>query len=65
MLIRILFIIVSYAITTNKPQGQSLEMFSHGQLYIVISRVQSKKRLNIVFQIRKKGLNIIIKMVNH
>ncbi|KAF1862352.1 hypothetical protein Lal_00026883 [Lupinus albus] len=45
-------IIVSYAMTINKSQGQSLEsvglyllkpVFSHGQLYIAISRVKSKK----------------------
>ncbi|KAF1858739.1 hypothetical protein Lal_00044772 [Lupinus albus] len=50
-------IIVSYAMTIDKSQGQSLEnvglyilrpVFSHEQLYVVISRVQSKKGLKIL-----------------
>uniref|UniRef100_A0A0R0E413 ATP-dependent DNA helicase n=1 Tax=Glycine max TaxID=3847 RepID=A0A0R0E413_SOYBN len=49
--------IVSYAMTINKSQGQSLEhvglylphpIFSHGQLYVVLSRVKSNKRLHIL-----------------
>ena len=49
--------IVSYAMTINKSQGQSLEhvglylphrVFSHGQLYVALSRVKSKKRLHIL-----------------
>ncbi|KAF1896858.1 hypothetical protein Lal_00034559 [Lupinus albus] len=43
--------------TINKSQGQSLEslglylpkpIFSHGQLYVAISRVKSKKGLKIL-----------------
>ena len=49
--------IVSYAMTINKSQGPSLEhvglylphpIFSHGQLYVALSRVKSKKGLHIL-----------------
>jgi len=48
---------LSYAMTINKSQGQSLgfvglylltPVFSHGQLYVVVSRVQSKSGLKIL-----------------
>ncbi|XP_058721741.1 uncharacterized protein LOC131593305 [Vicia villosa] len=47
----------SFAMTINKSQGQSLdnvglylskEVFSHGQLYVAISKVKSKKGLKIL-----------------
>ncbi|XP_058733727.1 uncharacterized protein LOC131605382 [Vicia villosa] len=50
-------IIVSYAMTINKSQGQSLDIvglylpthvFSHGQLYVAISRVTNKNDLKIL-----------------
>ncbi|XP_058733685.1 uncharacterized protein LOC131605332 [Vicia villosa] len=50
-------IIVSYAMTINKSQGQSLDsvglylpspVFSHGQFYVAISRVTTKSGLKIL-----------------
>jgi len=50
-------IFVSFVVTINKSQGQSLKsveiylssrVFSHGQLYVVISRVTSKQGLKIL-----------------
>ncbi|XP_057779230.1 uncharacterized protein LOC130997807 [Salvia miltiorrhiza] len=50
-------IIVSYAMTINKSQGQSLShvglilqkpVFTHGQLYVAISRVRSRSGLKIL-----------------
>ncbi|XP_047268357.1 ATP-dependent DNA helicase PIF1-like [Capsicum annuum] len=50
-------IIVSFSMTINKSQGQSLShvglffkksMFTHGQLYIALSRVTSRKGLKIL-----------------
>ena len=48
---------VPFAMTINKSQGQSLKhvgvylstpIFSHGQLYVVVSRVTSKEELDIL-----------------
>ncbi|KAL1360210.1 hypothetical protein AAHE18_04G161400 [Arachis hypogaea] len=50
-------LMVSYAMTINKSQGQPLNhvglllkkpIFTHGQLYVAISKVTNKKRLKIV-----------------
>ncbi|RZB46706.1 ATP-dependent DNA helicase PIF1, partial [Glycine soja] len=50
-------IMLSYAMTINKSQGQSLStvglyfpkpVFSHGQLYVALSRVKTKKGLKIL-----------------
>jgi len=70
-------IMLSYAMTINKSQGQSLcsvglylpkPVFSHGQLYVAVSRVQSKSGLKIlIHDFDKKPLssttNVVFKEV--
>ena len=65
--------IVSYAMTINKSQGQSLQsvglylpklVFSHVQLYVVFSRVQTKNGLKILIHDKDgKPLNITTNVV--
>lgn len=61
-----------YAMTINKSQGQSLEnvgiylpkpVFSHGQLYVALSRVTSKNGLHIWNEESTKGNTSSIKNV--
>ncbi|XP_023644880.1 uncharacterized protein LOC17896811 [Capsella rubella] len=68
---------VAFAMTINKSQGQSLEhvglylrkpVFSHGQLYVALSRVTSKKGLKIIIldkegKIQKQTTNVVFKEV--
>ncbi|KAF8091046.1 hypothetical protein N665_0455s0004 [Sinapis alba] len=68
---------VAFAITINKSQGQSLfevglylprPVFSHGQLYVDVSRVTSKKGLKILIldkdgKPQKKTINVVFKEV--
>jgi ATP-dependent DNA helicase PIF1 len=55
-------IIVSYAMTINKSQGQSLDyvgiylprpFFSHGQIYVVVSSVKSKQGIKLLIHDEK------------
>ncbi|KAF8118673.1 hypothetical protein N665_0003s0048 [Sinapis alba] len=66
---------VAFAITINKSQGHSLSevglflprpVFSHGQLYVAVSRVTSKKGLKILIvnkdgKPQKKTTNVVFK----
>ena len=68
---------ISFAMTVNKSQGQSLQqvglylskpVFSHGQLYVALSRVRSKAGLKIVIPHSdtsefNKTLNVVFKEV--
>ncbi|XP_054777262.1 uncharacterized protein LOC129285554 [Prosopis cineraria] len=70
-------IILSFAMTINKSQGQSLQhvglylpkpVFSHGQLYVALSRVKSRKGLHILIhdsnqQPRSSTLNVVFKEI--
>ncbi|XP_047270422.1 ATP-dependent DNA helicase PIF1-like [Capsicum annuum] len=72
-------IIVSFAMTINKSQGQSLfhvglllkkSVFTHGQLYVALSRVTSRKGLKILAyddegKITNEVKNIVYKEVFH
>ncbi|GJX81053.1 ATP-dependent DNA helicase PIF1-like protein [Tanacetum coccineum] len=68
---------LSFAMTINKSQGQSLSkvglylprpVFTHGQLYVVVSRMKSKKGLKVVVfdpdgSISKATMNVVYKEV--
>ncbi|XP_023633352.1 uncharacterized protein LOC17875914 [Capsella rubella] len=70
-------LVVAFAMTINKSQGQSLSnvgrclprpCFSHGQLYVALSRVTSKKGLKVLIvdndnKPKKKTTNVVFKEV--
>ncbi|KAM3326084.1 hypothetical protein P3S67_001210 [Capsicum chacoense] len=72
-------IVVLFDMTINKSQGQSLShvglflkksVFTHGQLYVALSRVTSRKGLNILAyddeeKITNEVKNVVYKEVFH
>ncbi|XP_070004230.1 uncharacterized protein [Nicotiana sylvestris] len=70
-------VILSFSMTINKSQGQSLcnvglflkkPMFTHGQLYVALSRVTSRKRLKILCydedgKVTNEATNVVYKEV--
>ncbi|GJW85205.1 ATP-dependent DNA helicase PIF1-like protein [Tanacetum coccineum] len=72
-------VFVSFAMTINKSQGQSFSrvglylprsVFTHGQLYVAVSRVKSKRGLKVVIcdqdgNISKSTTNVVYKKVLH
>ncbi|XP_058725884.1 uncharacterized protein LOC131597191 [Vicia villosa] len=70
-------IIVSYSMTINKSQGQSLDnvglyiprdVFTHGQIYVALSRVTTKKGIKILIhdeekKFKGKTTNVVYKEV--
>ncbi|XP_010495176.1 PREDICTED: ATP-dependent DNA helicase PIF1-like [Camelina sativa] len=68
---------VAFAMTINKSQGQSLNevglflprpVFSHGQLYVALSRVTSKKGLKVLIvdkegEIQSQTMNVVFKEI--
>ncbi|KAL0689012.1 hypothetical protein Bca4012_088689 [Brassica carinata] len=68
---------LAFAMTINKSQGQTLEnvglflprpVFSHGQLYVALSRVKSRSELKILItgkegKTQTKTLNVVYKQV--
>jgi ATP-dependent exoDNAse (exonuclease V) alpha subunit len=55
---------LAFAMTVNKSQGQSVEnvgidlripVFSHGQLYVALSRCTSASRIKVLFSEKEKG----------
>ncbi|XP_050918491.1 uncharacterized protein LOC127135910 [Lathyrus oleraceus] len=79
LIIRQFPIIVSFVMTINQSQGQSLDyvglylpknVFSHGQFYVVISRVKSKAGLKILIHDKNNNsltetTNVVFKEVFH
>nr|XP_016511338.1 PREDICTED: ATP-dependent DNA helicase PIF1-like [Nicotiana tabacum] len=70
-------IVVSFAMTINKSQGESLSqvglylkkpVFTHGQLYVALSRVTTRKGLKILVydddgEISNEAINVVYKEV--
>src|SRR6202167_3833817 len=57
---------LAFAMTINKSQGQSVQnvgldlrtsVFSHGQLYVALSRCTSASRIKVLFPEKEKGTN--------
>ncbi|CAG8632601.1 37545_t:CDS:2 [Gigaspora margarita] len=65
---------LAFAMTINKSQGQSLSrvgldlttpIFTHGQLYVALSRTTSKQNLKIITNNDKRTKNIVYTKILH
>lgn len=63
---------LAYAITINKSQGQSFsttgvdlrnEVFSHGQLYVAMSRARNPSKLYVLIEEDRKTRNIVYQRI--
>lgn len=65
-------VVLAFAMTINKSQGQTLsrvglslkmQPFSHGQLYVALSRVRNSNSIRIISDDYKQATNVVLKAI--